>query len=108
MTTTRGGVRIPNSVLASLAGARGLCSLMDKMEKPMRGFTEADVPDQSGKTFIVTGANTGIGFEVARVLGERSARVLLACRDAARAGTAIARIQQATPRAELAFLPLDL
>ncbi len=29
----------------------------------MSGFTNADVPDQSGKTFIVTGANTGIGLE---------------------------------------------
>jgi len=74
----------------------------------MRGFTEADVPDQTGKGFIVTGANTGIGFEVARVLGERGARVLLACRDAAKADAAIARIKHAMPRADLAFLPLDL
>jgi len=74
----------------------------------MSGFTEADVPDQSGKVFIVTGANTGIGFEVARVLGERGARVLLACRDASKAEAAIVRIKRAAPRAELAFLPLDL
>ena len=33
----------------------------------MSGFTEADVPGQSGRTFIVTGSNTGIGFEIARV-----------------------------------------
>lgn len=32
---------------------------------PSEGFTTADVPEQSGKCFIVTGANTGIGFEVA-------------------------------------------
>jgi len=63
---------------------------------------------QSGKCFIVTGANTGIGFEIARVLGERGARVLLACRDAHKADAAIARIKRAVPRAELAFLPLDL
>ena len=74
----------------------------------MSGFTEADVPDQSGKCFIVTGANTGIGFEAARVLAARGARVLLACRDAGKAESAIARIRQAVTGADLAFLPLDL
>jgi NAD(P)-dependent dehydrogenase (short-subunit alcohol dehydrogenase family) len=73
----------------------------------MRGFTEADVPDQSGKCFIVTGANAGIGFEASRVLAARGARVLLACRDKAKAEAAMARISQSTPGADLAFLPLD-
>lgn len=71
------------------------------------GFTEADVPDQSGKCFIVTGANTGIGFEASRVLAARGARVLLACRDRAKAEAAMARIRQGSPGANLAFLPLD-
>jgi NAD(P)-dependent dehydrogenase (short-subunit alcohol dehydrogenase family) len=72
-----------------------------------RGFTEADVPEQSGKCFIVTGANTGIGFEAARVLAARGARVLLGCRDRGRAEAAMARIVAASPNADLAFLPLD-
>ncbi len=72
------------------------------------GFTTADVPDQSGKCFIVTGANTGIGFEVASALAARDARVLLACRDEAKARAAMNLIRQKTPGAELAFLPLDL
>lgn len=72
-----------------------------------RGFTEADVPDQSGKCFIVTGANTGVGFETARALAARGARVLLACRDRARAEAAMRRINAVAPGAELAFLPLD-
>src|ERR1700733_1960445 len=72
-----------------------------------RGFTEADVPDQSGKCFIVTGANTGVGFHVARVLAARGARVLLGCRDRGRAEDAMARIGEATAGADLAFLPLD-
>jgi NAD(P)-dependent dehydrogenase (short-subunit alcohol dehydrogenase family) len=71
------------------------------------GFTEADVPDQSGKCFIVTGANTGLGFEVSRVLAARGARVLLACRDKTKAEAAMARIKQSTPMADLDFLPLD-
>ncbi len=72
------------------------------------GFTAADVPDQSGKCFIVTGANTGIGFEVARALATRRARVLLACRNQAKAKDAMDRIRRKTPGADLAFLPLDL
>ena len=44
----------------------------------MTGFTAADVPAQEGKTIIVTGANTGIGFEIASVLASRGARVILA------------------------------
>lgn len=72
------------------------------------GFTTADVPDQSGKCFIVTGANTGIGFEVANALAARGARVLLACRDEAKAIAAMGRIRQKALEAELAFLPLDL
>jgi NAD(P)-dependent dehydrogenase (short-subunit alcohol dehydrogenase family) len=71
------------------------------------GFTEADVPDQSGKCFVVTGANTGLGFEVSRVLAARGARVLLACRDQVKAEAAMARISQASPKANLAFLPFD-
>ena len=43
-------------------------------------FTDADVPDQRGKTIFITGANTGIGFECAMVLAGKGARVLLGCR----------------------------
>lgn len=72
-----------------------------------KGFTEADVPDQAGKCFIVTGANTGIGFEIARVLAARRARVIMACRAREKADQAMARIKQWSPSAELVFLPCD-
>ncbi|MFG0401330.1 oxidoreductase [Pseudomonas sp. zjy_11] len=72
------------------------------------GFTETDVPEQSGKCFIVTGANAGIGFEVARVLAARGARVLLGCRAKERTEEAIRCIKRLTPNANLAWLPLDL
>lgn len=41
----------------------------------MSGFTEADVHDQCGRTMIVTGSNTGIGFEIARVLAQRGGKL---------------------------------
>lgn len=73
-----------------------------------KGFTEADVPQQAGKCFIVTGANTGVGFEIARVLAAKGARVMLGCRTQSRAEDAITRIKRITPNANLVWLPLDL
>lgn len=77
------------------------------MSKPFSDFTEADVPDQSGKCFVVTGANTGLGFETTRVLTARGARVLLACRDEVKADEAMRRIRAVTPGADLGFVPYD-
>jgi NAD(P)-dependent dehydrogenase (short-subunit alcohol dehydrogenase family) len=71
-------------------------------------WTEADVPDQAGRTAVITGANTGIGFQVARVLAEHGARVILACRDPGRAGDAAARIGAAAPGADVGVVTLDL
>lgn len=71
-------------------------------------YSEADVPEQDGKTVLVTGANTGIGFEAARVLAERGARVLLGCRSEEKAALAIANIQKDAPDTDIAWLELDL
>jgi NAD(P)-dependent dehydrogenase (short-subunit alcohol dehydrogenase family) len=73
----------------------------------MIGFTATDVPDQTGRCIIVTGANTGIGYEAAKVLAGKGARVLLACRDESKAMAAMSGIREAMPHANLGFLPLD-
>ena len=59
----------------------------------MSRWTEADIPDQSGRTVLVTGANSGLGLQTAMVLAERAATVLLACRDPHRGQAALARVR---------------
>ncbi len=71
-------------------------------------YTEADVPDQTGKTFFITGANTGIGYDAARVLASRNARVLLGCRSEEKANMAIKAIKTVKSDADIAWVPLDL
>jgi NAD(P)-dependent dehydrogenase (short-subunit alcohol dehydrogenase family) len=55
-------------------------------------WTEQDVPDQTGRVAVVTGANTGLGFEIARVLAEHGATVVLAVRDTTKGEQAAARM----------------
>ena len=74
----------------------------------MADYCEADVPSQIGKTAFITGANTGIGYDTARVLAERGAKVLLGCRTEGRALEAINRIKGKAPDAELKWIELDL
>ena len=74
----------------------------------MKKWTSRAIPDQTGRVVIVTGANTGIGFETAAALAARHAKVVLACRNAQKAGDAIERIKARTPDADLEFLELDL
>ena len=66
------------------------------------------IPLQTGKTALITGANSGLGFEAAKVLAQRSARVILGVRDAVKGERAMAEILHSAPAADLALLPLDL
>lgn len=55
-------------------------------------WTSADMPDQQGRTAVITGANAGLGFQTAKLLAEHGATVILACRNEAKAAEAAARI----------------
>ncbi len=70
--------------------------------------TATDVPDQSGKTFFITGANTGIGFEAAKVFAGKGARVLLGSRSTAKGQAALAEITEAHPSADVELVEIDL
>jgi len=78
------------------------------MHSEITGFTAADVPDQSGKTFLVTGANTGIGFEAAKVFAGKGGRVLLGCRNSEKGEDALSGITDAFPGADVTLVQIDL
>jgi WW domain-containing oxidoreductase len=64
--------------------------------------------DLSGRFIIVTGANTGLGYETARALAAAGARILLACRSPEKGSDAVRQILEAHPGADVACAPLDL
>jgi NAD(P)-dependent dehydrogenase (short-subunit alcohol dehydrogenase family) len=71
-------------------------------------WTSDDVPGQQGRLAVLTGANTGLGFETAQVLAARGASVVLAVRDIEKGKRAAARIAGTAPGADLMVSPLDL
>jgi NAD(P)-dependent dehydrogenase (short-subunit alcohol dehydrogenase family) len=73
-----------------------------------RKWAEADVPDQSGRVVVVTGANTGIGYHTAAVLAYCGAHVVLAVRNLEKGNTALSRIVAASPGADVTLQALDL
>ena len=71
-------------------------------------WTENDVPTQAGRVAVVTGANTGLGFETARVLARKGAEVVLAVRNTDKGADAARRITAAAPGATVRVQRLDL
>lgn len=71
-------------------------------------WTAEDIPDQSGRIVVVTGANSGLGFETARALARKGARVVMACRSVERGNRARQSIRAGIAGARLEVRPLDL
>ncbi|WP_435316803.1 oxidoreductase [Haloarchaeobius sp. TZWSO28] len=74
----------------------------------MSKWTLADMPDQRGTTVIVTGANSGLGFEVTKAFAEKGATVVMACRSVEKGEQAVKKIQQSVPNADLDVRECDL
>lgn len=73
-----------------------------------RRWTETDITDQSGRTVVITGANSGLGLRSAEVLAEHGARVLLACRSPERGAAALTRVAALATGARPEVVRLDL
>lgn len=71
-------------------------------------WTKENMPDLTGKVAIVTGANSGIGFETAKGLAEKGAKVVLACRNLGKAASAANSIRRVVRDARLEIIRLDL
>ena len=74
----------------------------------MAKWTTADIPDQTGRVAVITGANTGLGYETAAALAAKGAQVVLAVRNLDKGKDAASRIAQATPGAKVELQELDL
>jgi len=74
----------------------------------MEKWTTDNIPDLSGKTMLVTGANSGIGFETSLALAKKGAHVIMACRDQTKADDAKERLISLVPAAHITLVTLDL
>lgn len=72
------------------------------------GWTDADMPNQSGRTVVVTGANSGLGFLTSLRLAQHGAHVVMTARDPDKGRDALARIKAARPRGSVELHQLDL
>jgi NAD(P)-dependent dehydrogenase (short-subunit alcohol dehydrogenase family) len=74
----------------------------------MTKWTTTNIPDQTGRTAVITGANTGLGYETAAALAAQGAHVVLAVRNLDKGQAAVDRIRQSTPGADVVLQELDL
>ena len=74
----------------------------------MTNWTKDNIPNLHGKIIIITGANSGLGYESSLALAEKGARVIMACRNLVRGQQSLEAIKQVVPAAELELMELDL
>ncbi len=73
-----------------------------------KGWTPERLPDLARKVFAITGGNSGIGYEAARMLGAKGAAVTILCRSKDKAETAVASLEAAAPAGKFDYVLLNL
>ena len=96
------------SLLAALGMYKFVSSRQNKGTVPPGSWTTDDVPDLSGKVAIVTGANSGIGWDTAVVFAEKGATVIMACRSMEKGQAALDKLKTELPGADVELMQLDL
>ena len=71
-------------------------------------WTTNNIPSQQGKTFLITGANSGLGFEATKVLSKKGAHIIMTARNLQKGNEALEAIKKENPNAKLDLMQLDL
>ena len=71
-------------------------------------WTTSEIPNLEGKTALITGSNSGLGYYTAKALAEKNAHVILACRTLEKANSAIKELKLFNPEGKFSSLELDL
>jgi NAD(P)-dependent dehydrogenase (short-subunit alcohol dehydrogenase family) len=71
-------------------------------------WTADNIPSQQGKIFLITGANSGLGFEATKVLSKKGAHIIMTARNLQKGNEALAAIKKENPNAKLDLMQLDL
>lgn len=82
--------------------------MFERKREMGRTWTKSDMPDLSGKRVVITGGNSGIGFETSLGLAEKGAEVIVASRNTGRAEAAVSKIKQLVPEARISVMQLNL
>jgi NAD(P)-dependent dehydrogenase (short-subunit alcohol dehydrogenase family) len=96
------------SIMRSIRKSKSALKLNASQRQAVDQWQIDQIPDLSAKTVVITGANSGIGYEAALVFAQKHATVYLACRNAQKLDKAISKIKSIVPHAQLEALILDL